>query len=344
MTDPPIGASPTPVHVPDGAVDPALVSVVVPIKDDPRLDHCLAALGRQRLPAGWRVEVVVVDNGSRISPADIVSGHPGVRLVHEDQPGSYAARNCGVRASSGAMVAFTDSDCTPHDDWLAQSLAPLQATPDLAAVAGRVELTFPGDRPSTAAGWWEAVEAFPQQEFVTQGFGATANLLVRRSVGDAVGWFDAGAKSGGDVQFGRAVLRLGGRLAYLPEAVVRHPARTTSMEVLTKARRTARGQTRIRLREGETALGLLLWLAHQFRVLGGNVRRCLTHDRLEGLRSRVLYLTMSVRYRLATVGTTLGTWLEERELLAAEQTGGPTERRVNKANRRAGGVSTRSSP
>src|SRR3546814_1007830 len=54
----------------------------------------------------------------------------------EENHGPAPARNLGWRSSSAPYVAFTDDDCVPRPDWLAQSLATARATPDLGVLQG----------------------------------------------------------------------------------------------------------------------------------------------------------------------------------------------------------------
>lgn len=290
------------------------VTVVVPTKDDPRLSSCLDALRRLELPEGWRCEVVVVDNGSADDPGVMVAAHPGVRLLREPAGGSYAARNHGVAATTGEVVAFTDSDCVPEPDWLLVALAVL-GDDEVVAVAGDVRLDLPHARPRGFAGCWESVEAFPQAEYVGRGFGVTANLVVRRSAGDLVGWFDAGAFSGGDVGFGLALTGRGMRLVHAPAAVVVHPPRAGLGAVLRKGRRVARGEVRLRLRAGQGLPGLLRWLLQQVRVLLGCVRRAVRDPRLQGATERLRYLAVAVVYRAVVVFEIVTAWPAERHRL-----------------------------
>src|SRR5438045_5684711 len=43
---------------------------------------------------------------------------PGVRYIHQDNHGLSIARNTGITAATGEIVAFTDSDCRADEDWL----------------------------------------------------------------------------------------------------------------------------------------------------------------------------------------------------------------------------------
>jgi O-antigen biosynthesis protein len=97
--------------------DPApRVSVVVCAYDAGRtLDECLRSLRRVRYP---NFEVIVVDDGSRDGTRAIAEGFPEFRLISHENRGLSAARNDGIRAARGEVVAFTDADCAVDPDWL----------------------------------------------------------------------------------------------------------------------------------------------------------------------------------------------------------------------------------
>ena len=274
-----------------------VVTVIIPTYNDPRLPQCLQAVAALDEPTGWRIEVVVVDNRSDVPPRQLVESLPNATFIVESRRGSYAARNTGIAMATGEILAFTDSDCRPAQDWLVAAIGRLEVEPQLAAVAGRVRTSFERGRPRSPVEWWEAVEAFPQEWYVGQGFGVTANLVVRRKAGESVGWFDAAAQSGGDRDFGRRLTDSGGRLAYAPDAAVSHPARTTWRELFTKGRRTAKGHARL-----ETVQRRPLWhfpiAVYWFAVeLYSVVKRGLTHPELDDLSARVQYVVAGFIFR-----------------------------------------------
>src|SRR5262249_1859017 len=86
------------------------------------LEQCLRSLLALDYPD---YEVVVVDDGSRDNTRDILSRFPRVRAIHQPNRGLSAARNVGLRAATGAIVAYTDSDCYAAPDWLAHPVGHL---------------------------------------------------------------------------------------------------------------------------------------------------------------------------------------------------------------------------
>lgn len=271
------------------------VSVVVPVRDDrDGLRRCLAALGRQRLAPPF--EIVVADDGSRPEqdPAPVVAAARGARLVREPARGSYAARNAALGAARGTVVAFTDADAEPEPEWLARGIAALEADPCVGLVAGRIASFVPDGAPLDAVALLERVSAFPQHEYAAAGYGATANVLTRRAVLDGVGLFDASLPSGGDREWGARVRAAGWRVAYAPDAVVRHPVRGSRAALLAKARRVvaadhalarrdARGRWRWRanlVRKALPPLGRLLALLRADAPLYVRASACLLAERI----------------------------------------------------------------
>jgi len=96
------------------------ISVVMPCYNARRtIAASLTAILNQKVAFDY--EVIVVDCSDDGTEKIVQSGFPQVRLIHLGQlesPGSK--RNLGVRYARGEIIAFTDSDCLPPPDWLAQ--------------------------------------------------------------------------------------------------------------------------------------------------------------------------------------------------------------------------------
>jgi len=93
------------------------VSVVVASYNGERtLKACLDSLVRLNYPD---YEVILVDDGSADTTRQIAFAHPKVRYFrHEKNLGLSVARNTGIAAATGEVIAFTDSDCRADEDWL----------------------------------------------------------------------------------------------------------------------------------------------------------------------------------------------------------------------------------
>lgn len=263
------GGAPGPYHGlgSSRAVD---ASIIVPVRNDAeRIVACVAALDAQAYDRD-RYEIIVVDNGSTDGTRDLLAQWPRLRVLVEPRVGSYAARNRGIAAARGTVVAFTDADCIPDAEWLAAGSAALAAEPGVGLVAGRIDVYAADPDAPTAVELYEMCFGFPQRMYVERmRFGATANVFTTRSVLDTVGVFDASLASGADMEWGRRVATAGWRLAFCARAVVRHPARGTWMEWRRKQERVLRGHRQLGQRVGwvEMLKGLARLPRDAYRVL-----------------------------------------------------------------------------
>jgi O-antigen biosynthesis protein len=92
------------------------VSVVVACYNgEPTLALCLESLTLLRYPD---YEVILVDDGSTDATPRIAEGFSTVRYVRQDHLGLSVARNTGIAAATGEVIAFTDADCRADADWL----------------------------------------------------------------------------------------------------------------------------------------------------------------------------------------------------------------------------------
>ncbi len=218
------------------------VSVIVPVLDDfERLRICLRALERQTWPKA-QLEVLVVDNGSRGDIGPVLEPFDFVRLLREAAPGSYSARNRALPEARGEVLAFTDADCVPDAEWIAQGVAALQQAGGKAVVGGDVEV-FPrdGDHPTWAEDF-ELALGFSQQSYIEEKhYCATANMFTSPEIFAQVGPFNDALKSGGDQEWGQRAFAAGVPLVYAKSAIVRHPARHTFAQLFKKRARLVGG-------------------------------------------------------------------------------------------------------
>jgi GT2 family glycosyltransferase len=243
--------------------EPPFVSVVVPARNAARtLADCLRALLRQDYPAERR-EILVVDNGSTDGTARLISQFPVIHLA-EPRRGPSHARNHGIRASRGEIVAFIDADCVATSRWLPALVAGFDAA-DVAGVAGEV-LAYP---PHSWAEYYMARRRPRWQEAAlaaVRPYVVTANVAVRRRVFDEIGLFDPRFVTGQDQDFSWRFFGAGLRMRYAPAAVVFHRHRAGPWAFVRQQIGWARGAALLR-RHHRVPRGLADELA-EYRELG----------------------------------------------------------------------------
>lgn len=239
------------------------VSVVIPVYNDTLGIHkAFKALVNQTYPRD-AYEIIVADNGSTDETLQVVrqfqeQHSDTMHLVVENLiQSSYAARNKGIHVARGEILAFTDADCVPIPEWLEEGVKAI-VEETAAFAAGQIKMTFQGKEPNI----WEHLDAarkLNQRAYVEDaGFGATANLFVRRDLFDKYGLFRDDLQSGGDYEFGRRLTKSGEKLVYAERAIVHHPARRTFESILEKSRRVAKGQKQLQ-EMGLLEHGTLSW-------------------------------------------------------------------------------------
>lgn len=217
------------------------VAVVIPVwNGEAVLGRCLDALARQTVPRD-AFQIIVVDNGSSDATPDIARRYPGVELLEEKRPGSYAARNLAIGQVRAPIIAFTDADCEPAPDWLEQVLHAAAANPGFGVLAGKIELFDEIAQEREVFGDYERLFSFPQAH-AARGNCATANWASETALLRELGGFDAGLKSGGDRQMALRIKDAGYPLVYVPGMVVRHPVRASRAELVHKRRRLSGGR------------------------------------------------------------------------------------------------------
>ena len=252
------------------------VSVIIPVYNDTeRLAKCLTALTFQTYPEN-RFEVIVVDNASSDEPAVLQPTLRQSLFLKEPKPGSYCARNKGIEAAKGEILAFTDSDCIPQPDWIRNGVKALTAAQGCGLAVGRVKVFFKDPNRPTASEIYESIHAFNQENKVSNfHHGATANIFTYRCVIEKVGVFKANLKSGGDVEWGKRVFAAGYRQVYVDDACVLHPARHSLKDIYRKTTRVEGGLHDMGLRSGYGITAAVVNVMKLMLSLAALVRRCL---------------------------------------------------------------------
>ncbi|HOU36283.1 MAG TPA: glycosyltransferase [Candidatus Omnitrophota bacterium] len=207
-------------------MDKPLISVVICAHNAEKtlrqcIDSCLAQDRRD-------FEVIVVDDGSTDRTAEIARSYaPRVNVISGERRGPSRARNEGIARSSGAFIAFTDSDCIVAKDWLSR-LVECFDSDDIMSAGGR-QLS-----PADETAYGRRVQEFLAQagflsDYARQAKGVrlvthnpTCNVMYRAELFKQMPGFLPGLWPGEDVEFDYRVRKRGGRIVYTSKAVVFH--------------------------------------------------------------------------------------------------------------------------
>jgi GT2 family glycosyltransferase len=177
-------------------------------------------------------EILVIDDGSRDSTAEIAGRYPQVTLVrHTENRGLAAARNTGFQMARNGLVASIDADCVPAPNWLA-SLLPHMENSNLAGVGGRL---VEGMLDSVADRWRSAhmPQEWGPEPIHNPMFLFGANNIFRKSaVLDAGGYDESMRTNGEDADLCRRLRAKNWDLAYDPVARVTHMRHDTVRSIL----------------------------------------------------------------------------------------------------------------
>jgi O-antigen biosynthesis protein len=203
------------------SVTPKVSVVVCTYNGGRTLDQCLRSLRDVDYPD---YEVIVVDDGSMDDTAEILARFPEVTAIRQPNKGLSVARNVGLAAATGDVIAYTDSDCFADPDWLTHLVYQLERSG--AAAVGGPNLT-PDD------GWLAAcVAASPGQPTHVLESDQVAehipgcNMAFRRDALLAVNGFDpVYRKAGDDVDLCWRLQQAGMWITFAPGAFVWHHRR-----------------------------------------------------------------------------------------------------------------------
>ncbi|HDR91447.1 MAG TPA: glycosyltransferase, partial [candidate division Zixibacteria bacterium] len=201
------------------------ISVVVAAYNAARtLRQCLHSLKGLHYPD---YEIVVVDDGSTDETPAILREFDGIGVVRQNNLGLSAARNAGIHASTGEIIAFTDSDCVVDPDWLYHLALEMQREPIVGVGGPNLSPPEEGlERQVVAMAPGHATHVLLSDKEAEHVPGC--NMAFYRSVLLEVDGFDpVFTKAGDDVDMIWRLQEAGYRIGFSPAAFVWHHRRPT---------------------------------------------------------------------------------------------------------------------
>jgi glycosyltransferase involved in cell wall biosynthesis len=255
-----------------------IFSVIVPYRNEARhISACVKALQQQSIGAS-RYELLFVDNGSTDGTSSAIREAPGVAVIREGKPGSYAARNAALRTARGQFFAFTDADCVPQPDWLERAGEAMRASGAAVVVGRRVCPEGSSLGVQLLQEYEDAKAEFVLNHLPSRfAFGMCSNMIVRADVFRRVGMFDDWARAADTAYLHRVTQSDPAyRVVYWPSMCVTHLEIRTTGQALSRIFVYGGSNTRAARQYGYSPLGLRhrweLW-----RQCRSNMRRSRRH-------------------------------------------------------------------
>ena len=244
---------------------PKVSVVVCAYNAETTMAACLDSLQALRYPA---CEIVVVDDGSTDRTGQIADRYEGIHVIHHENKGLSAARNVGMAASTGEIVAYTDSDCVVDPDWLHYLVATFLSS-GYPAVGGP---NLPPEEDSFTATCVAVSPGGPLEVLLDDEEAEHipgCNMAFRREALEEIGGFNPVYRAAGDdVDVCWRLQDLGYRIGWSPAAMVWHFRRNTVKAYIKQQRGYGKAESLLYFRHPSkfNALGHARWRG---RIYGG---------------------------------------------------------------------------
>ena len=248
--------------------DVCISAIICTYRNPHYLKGAIRSLLNQTLPAN-QYEIIVVDNNSQDETPEIVHQLSTetdliVRYVKETRRGLSNARNSGIEAAQGEIVAFLDDDAEAESNWLS-NLFDVYKEPNIWAAGGKLlPLWHIDERPD-----WLTEEYVTWLSLLDQGDQSRpltwperilgANFSFRKSIFPIVGYFDPTLGRKGtallgheDTELQQRIHKNGKLVYYVANAIVYHhvPAeRVTERYFLRRQYGASRSQVALLLKQ-----------------------------------------------------------------------------------------------
>lgn len=191
------------------------------VQEIDRLFHSLSAQGHQDF------DVVLVDQNPDDRLLALLKAHPNLNIQHlKSAPGLSRARNVGLKAATGDILAFPDDDCWYLPDTLERVLKLFEQHPEAAVVTGQAI----NGNGVPVANLWDNVQGWCDV-FNVWHRAISFTVFARKSYFEAVPTFDENLGVGSGTPFGSGEetdfllsgLKKNQQIYYAPDLKIHHP-------------------------------------------------------------------------------------------------------------------------
>ena len=185
-----------------------LVSVVIPAHNG---EAYLAQAIESVLAQTWpHTELLVVDDGSTDSSAEIAAGYDGVTLIRQENRGVAAARNRGAAEAEGELLSFLDQDDLFRPEKIERQLRTLEEQPEAGICACQVKIFVEPGLPRPP---WLPPNLVDSESHALW----TGTLLVKREAFERIGPYEESYRWANDLDWLVRARESGIPIAMLPE-------------------------------------------------------------------------------------------------------------------------------
>ena len=206
-----------------------IVSIIVPL---PRFNDYI----REAIPHYYEkmndgsFELIILPD---FEETEILSKTLPIKVIPSGKTGPAEKRDLGAKHANGYLLAFTDDDAYPDNQWLTNAL-PLFKDKSVAAVGGPA-VTPPDEK------FWQRISGNVYSSFVTSAAYRkryiktgtinedydlpSVNLIVRKEIFERIGGFDSSFYPGEDTKFCLEIKKTGMKILYSPDVLVYHHRR-----------------------------------------------------------------------------------------------------------------------
>jgi glycosyltransferase involved in cell wall biosynthesis len=281
---------------------PSLSIIIAVYNGWTALDSCLRSIAQQAREAC--IEVIVVDDGSDETAPDMIrkwAGSLPLTVVRQLHSGISAARNHGIRLSSGTILLFVDADCRLQENCLAALESTIAASPR----HNYFQLRLVGDC-SRFTGKTEHLRLTSIQDHMLQPNGCirylnTAGFVVRRSIAPIEkGLFEPVALRGEDTLLLATLIERGELPFFVADAIIQHQVSPSWLECLRKDIRSAfvEGTTYDLIR----SRGIRIRMSNRERL---RMARSMWKTSRQPSIGRMVWLALTVRQSLSRISTVM---------------------------------------
>jgi len=221
------------------------VSIIIPVYNQERyIKQCVESALSQDYE---NLEVIVVDDGSTDATPEILkSFEQKIRYIRQENRGTAAARNVGLRLAQGSLVAWLDSDDVYLPGKIRAQVEKLQEEPDLALVYTDWILIDAEGRDLKVV----HCPSYPPKsvlDVLTFPYIFPSSVLLKKECFEKVGYYDETLRYGEDLDMWVRLLKHGYRFGHVPELLVKYRWHPGSMSYNYRSMQAGKDQVRLKV-------------------------------------------------------------------------------------------------